>query len=76
MAKLALKGGNPLRTAQFPKWPQYGEKELKALEKVLKSGKWGTLGDEVISFAERFAAYQQANYGVAVTNGTVTIEVV
>lgn len=76
MAKLAYKGGSPVKTEKFPHWPQYDEKELKALERVLKSGVWGTLGGEVKSFAKRFARYQQANYAVAVTNGTVTMEII
>lgn len=76
MSKLALKGGNPLRKEQFPKWPQYDEKEAAALERVLKSGVWGTLGGEVKSFVERYARYQHASYGVAVTNGTQTLEII
>lgn len=76
MAKLALKGGNALRTEKFPSWPQYGKKEQDALERVLKSGVWGTLGSEVDKFSKRFAEYQQANHGISVTNGTVTLEVI
>ncbi|NSW89589.1 MAG: DegT/DnrJ/EryC1/StrS family aminotransferase [Firmicutes bacterium] len=76
MSNLAINGGNPLRTEGFPKWPQYGEKEKKALERVLNSGVWGTLGNEVKQFAKKFAEYQQANYGIAVTNGTVSIEII
>ncbi|HOJ09304.1 MAG TPA: DegT/DnrJ/EryC1/StrS family aminotransferase [Clostridiales bacterium] len=76
MSKLALKGGNKLRTEGFPMWPRYDGKELAALERVLNSGKWGTLGGEVDRFAKSFAAYQHAKYGVAVTNGTVTLEVI
>lgn len=75
MTNLAIKGGNPVRTEKFPKWPQYGEKELEALKNVLYSGVWGTLGPEVKKFTERFANYQGANHAVAVTNGTVTLEV-
>ena len=76
MAKLALKGGTALRTEKFPSWPQYGKKEQDALERVLKSGVWGTLGGEVNKFSRRFAEYQQAKYGICVTNGTVTLEVI
>ena len=75
MPKLAICGGTPLRKEDFPKWPQYGEKEKEALERVLKSGVWGTLGNEVLKFVERFSAYQNATYGLAVTNGTVSIEI-
>ena len=75
MSKLAIKGGSPLRSEAFPAWPQYDDRELQSLEKVLKSGVWGTLGNEVKNFSKRFAAYQHSEYGVAVTNGTVTLEV-
>ena len=75
MSKLAITGGNPIRTNAFPAWPQYDQREADALERVLKSGVWGTLGDEVDKFTKRFAEYQQTKYGVAVTNGTVTLEV-
>lgn len=76
MPKLAIKGGKPLRTEKFPTWPVYGNKEMEALERVLKSGVWGTLGSEAVKFAARFSEYQQAKYGIAVTNGTVTLEVI
>lgn len=76
MSKLAINGGPGLRTKNFPKWPQYGEKEKTALERVLNSGVWGTLGKEVKQFTEKFAKYQHANYGIAVTNGTVTLEII
>ena len=76
MSKLALKGGNPVRVKQFPAWPQYDNKEQERIIKVLHSGVWGTLGEEVNKFSIRFAAYQGCKYGISVTNGTVTLEVI
>ena len=76
MSRLAINGGNPLRTKSFPSWPQYDGKEVEALKKVLYSGVWGTLGSEADRFCEKFAGYQNARYGVAVTNGTVSLEVI
>jgi len=77
MAKLAIKGGKPLRgNKTFPKWPIYDDREMKALERVLKSGVWSTRGPEVQKFEKRFAEYQGVQYGVAVTNGTVTLEII
>lgn len=75
MAKCAINGGSPVRTDPFPRWPVYDEKEREALLKVLDSGVWGTLGPEVLKFNEKFAAYQGSKYGIAVTNGTVTLEI-
>lgn len=76
MSKLAIKGGSPLRTEKFPGWPQYGEKESEALERVLNSGVWGTLGPETAKFVKSYSAYQHCKYGVAVTNGTTTLEII
>jgi len=76
MSQLAINGGSPVKTGTFPKWPVYGEKESEALTKVLNSGVWGTLGSEVLRFNENFAKYQKAKYGIAVTNGTATLEII
>ena len=61
MAKLAIKGGTPVRTAPFPTWPIWGDEEIDNLTKVVKSGQWGSLsGTRVKEFEEKFASYQQA----------------
>ena len=75
MAKLAIKGGKPIRTKPFHKWPIYGEEEEKALLEVLRSGLWGIGGKKNEEFAEEFAKYQGAKYGVTCANGTVAIEI-
>ena len=75
MAKLALNGGKPVRTKPFPKWPVFDERELEALKGVLESGFWGIGGSRKKEFEEKFAAYQDAKYGVAVTSGTAALEV-
>ncbi|MEM1558109.1 MAG: DegT/DnrJ/EryC1/StrS family aminotransferase [Thermoproteota archaeon] len=74
MAKLALKGGKPVREKPFPKWPVSDEKELDALKRVLESRVWG-IGENVKKFEEKFAAYQNAKYGIAVTSGTTALEI-
>ena len=80
MSKLAIKGGEPINTNPmdpgiYVAWPQYGDEESKALEGVLKSGIWGTNGPQVKDFTERFSKYQHSQYGVAVTNGTIAMEI-
>ena len=78
MAKLALKGGVPVRKKPFTKWPVFGESERSGLLKVLESKSWGGFpapNTEAKAFAERFAAYQDAQYGICAANGTVTLEV-
>jgi dTDP-4-amino-4,6-dideoxygalactose transaminase len=75
LAKLALKGGEPVRNKPFPKWPIFGESEMKALKDVLESGFWGIGGSRKKEFEEKFAAYQHAKYGIAVTSGTTALEI-
>ena len=75
MAKLALKGGKPVRSQPFPTWPIFAGKELEALKSVLESGFWGIGGPKKKEFEDRFAAYQHAKYGVAVTNGSAALEI-
>lgn len=73
--QLALDGGQPVRTQPFPSWPVFDEGEEKALLSVLHSGQWGMLGGgQVKAFEEKFAAYQQARFGVCVPNGTLALE--
>ena len=76
MRSLAVLGGKPVRQKAFPLWPIYGEKEKEALHRILESGTWGTLGPEVEWFAKRYAAYQNSPFGIAVANGTVSLEII
>lgn len=74
--RLALLGGTPAKTKPFPPWPHYDESEREALLGVLHSRKWWrTPGDQTLQFEREFAAYHQARYGIAVTNGTAALEV-
>src|SRR5512146_3027981 len=74
--KLALLGGKPAKTTPTPDWPYYDDQEKQALMQVLESRLWWrTPGSQTLAFEGEFAAYQQASYGVAVTNGTAALEV-
>jgi len=75
--KLALLGGKRAKAKPFPPWPQYDEKERRALMQVLRSRVWWrTPGTRTLEFERKFAAYHQAKHGIAVTNGTAALEVV
>src|SRR5215475_5816813 len=75
MASLAIAGGQPLRRQPMPQWPVWDQEEVEAVRAVVESGRWGSLhGTEVRRFEAEFAAYQEATYGVAVTNGTVALK--
>lgn len=72
---LAIEGGAPVRTASFPVWPVYDEREERALLDVLHSRKWGVhLGTQVKAFEIEYAAFQNARFGIAVPNGTLGLE--
>src|SRR6266542_781919 len=75
--QLAIDGGTPVRDKPFPKWPVWDERDERALLEVLRSGRWGSHagGGTVHEFRERFAAYQDAEHAVALTNGTAALEV-
>jgi len=77
MGKLAITGGKPVRQRPFAPWPVYSAKERRGLLKVLASRNWGgfpfpnEVGDR---FAQKFARFHGARFGLAVSNGTVAIE--
>ncbi|CEK13505.1 predicted PLP-dependent enzyme possibly involved in cell wall biogenesis [Chthonomonas calidirosea] len=76
---LAINGGKPVRDRQrhpWPRWPIFGHAEEQALKRALQSGQWWYVGGvEGVSFEKEFATFQQAQYGVACTNGTAAIEI-
>ncbi len=79
MAKLAINGGPRTIDRQIGKsWPIHGETERANLLEVLESGHWWRGGEAeasmVARFEQGFAAFQDAKYGVAITNGTQAIE--
>ena len=41
MAKLAIKGGTPVRSEPYPVWPIWDSAEVDAVRRVIESGKWG-----------------------------------
>ncbi|MBE9566087.1 MAG: DegT/DnrJ/EryC1/StrS family aminotransferase, partial [Proteobacteria bacterium] len=58
-------------------WPPVDEQDREALLRVLEGREWCRVGkeeSEVARFEESFASYQDARYGIAVSNGTVAIE--
>jgi dTDP-4-amino-4,6-dideoxygalactose transaminase len=78
MPQLAVRGGTPLRTKPWPEWPQFDEREERNLRRVLESRNWGGFPSPNVmagEFAERFAAYHGAKYGICTTGGTTALEV-
>ena len=77
MSRLAINGREKVRAKPWPEWPVWDEREIEALEEVVRSGRWGRLyeGSRVEEFEKRFAAYQDARFGIAVTSGTAALTV-
>jgi len=74
MAKLAINGGDPIRTKPFPKWPVWDDSEINALTAVIKSDQWGSIkGNRVKTFEEKYAKFHQAKYGICVNSGTTAL---
>ncbi len=71
----AILGGAPLRRHEYPTWPVWDDDERSGLLRVLDRGEWWQGdGDEAATFAAEFAAFHHARYGLALTNGTHTLE--
>ncbi|MBN2889628.1 MAG: DegT/DnrJ/EryC1/StrS aminotransferase family protein, partial [Deltaproteobacteria bacterium] len=73
--RLAIDGGQPVRTIPLPPWPVFSESEITAAADILRSGKvnyW--TGNQGELFEQEFASSVGCRYGVAVANGTVALE--
>lgn len=78
MSELAILGGEKTRKEAYPEWPVHDEQEVEAVANVIRKGKWGGFpypGPETRKFIDKFLEIQGGNYGVAMMNGTVTMEV-
>lgn len=73
--RLAILGGSPAVGAPAPAWPFFDENDRRALNDVLESHVWGGYHEAVAELEQRFAAFHGANYGIAVANGTVSLEI-
>ncbi len=74
MHKLAINGGNAIRTKPFPKWPVWTDDEINKLTEVVKSDQWGSIkGTRVNDFEKKYAAFHDAKYGICVNSGTTAL---
>ena len=72
--KLAIHGGQPVRTEPFPSWPVAGAREEELLLEVVRSQQWGGYNKFVGDFEELFAEMHDCRHAVSCANGTVAIE--
>lgn len=67
--KLAILGGEPVRTKPFQAWPIWDQADEEAILPVLRSGVWSRK-DVVSEAEEKFAALMGAKHCLLTTNGT------
>jgi dTDP-4-amino-4,6-dideoxygalactose transaminase len=72
---LAICGGPAAVQEPPPAWPIVDEGDRMALLAVLESRVWGGYHPVVRDLERRFADLHGATYGIATTNGTVSLEV-
>jgi dTDP-4-amino-4,6-dideoxygalactose transaminase len=75
MRKLAILGGTPIRTTPLAAWPFFARDEIDAVASILQSGKvnyW--TGEEGHLFEKEFSKIIGCDYAIALTNGTVALE--
>jgi len=81
--RLALLGGEPVRSKPFPAHPVIGEEEKRAVLSVLESGRLSTFiaapgeyflgGKRIKEFEKRFAKYHDVEYAVAFNSATAAL---
>ncbi len=89
MAKLAIRGGKPVRTRSFPAWPEVNREDEEAVAGVVRGGRWwmyaygsGELsgealegGSQVEAFEEAFCRFQHVKHCLATTSGSGALEI-
>jgi len=69
--KLAIKGGNAVRTKPFQKWPVWNKSAEKDIVSILRSGNWFRgRGETVTKFERAYADLLGARRCVCTMNGT------
>jgi len=77
MARLAIRGGKPVREVKkrpWPVWPVFNQREEKQLLQVVRSRVWSYNGPKEQEFNRRFKAFVGTRYALLVANGTVSLQ--
>ncbi|MDP4176908.1 MAG: DegT/DnrJ/EryC1/StrS family aminotransferase [Bacillota bacterium] len=80
MKKLAINGGQKIKTELFPEYVTVGQEEIKAVERVIKSGKLSRFlgvwhedfygGEEIRKLESEWAEYFNVKHAIAVNSAT------
>ncbi len=73
MSKLALFGGDPVRTDPFPEWPRPTSELGASVLKTLQNENWGIGSDAISSFEKAFAAFHDAKHCISTSSGTTAL---
>lgn len=73
--RLAIRGGDPLRSKPFPAWPITDRDDEHRISKVLKSGVWSYGGPFEDQFSREWADFCGAQHAFCVSNGSVALEI-
>ena len=76
MTKLALHGGDPIRTKPFPQWPRPTSDLKDAIIDTLENEGWGVGSRSVSRFEEKFAEFRDAKYCISTSSGTAALWVI
>lgn len=71
---LAVAGGDALRKDPYPGWPIARGSDLERVRRVLETSGWGGSSPPVEDFEKLFAQYHDAAFGIAVSSGTMALE--
>jgi len=70
-SKLAVHGGQPVRTKPWPSWPIWDKSAEKSIISILRSGIWCRLGGKTVSeFEKKYAELMGVKRCVCTVNGT------
>jgi len=73
MNKLALFGGDPIRTKPFPEWPRPTSALGDSVLKTLQNENWGVGSDTISRFEDAFASFHDAKYCISTSSGTTAL---
>jgi dTDP-4-amino-4,6-dideoxygalactose transaminase len=72
--KLALLGGDPVRTARWPEWPVWDPSAEEEIIKMLRSGRWWRgRGEYVTEFEKQYAELIGTKRCLATASGTTAL---
>jgi L-glutamine:2-deoxy-scyllo-inosose/3-amino-2,3-dideoxy-scyllo-inosose aminotransferase len=78
---LAITGGEPVASLEWPVWPRPSGKTAQLISEVLESGRWTLSGpwrnrrSREQEFAEKFAGYHNVAYCVPTSSGTSALTI-